>query len=270
MITSLQNPRVKDAIALRDSRQRRKRSLFLIDGLREISRALMVGISFESLFLCSKILGKKHDVYREILAKLSASGVEQIEVSTAVFERLAFGDRAEGLVAVARTPQMQLDDLHLPACPLVAVLEGVEKPGNVGAVLRSADGAGVSALIVADGGTDLYNPNTIRASLGTIFSVPTCAADSATARDWLAKQKLKIFTACVDAKLDYTDVDFIGPAAFVLGSEATGLSTAWGEAATAIRLPMRGIADSLNVSAAAAVLFYEALRQRTRRKSNNG
>ncbi len=266
MITSLQNPRVKDAISLRDRRQRRRRGLFLIDGLREISRAAAAGISLEAVFVCHKLLGDKEHESIAILGHAAAKRVEQIEVSAAVFERLAFGDRAEGIVAVARMPRRALDDLKLPACPLVAVIEGVEKPGNVGAVLRSADGAGVSALIVADGATDLYNPNTIRASLGTIFSVPTCTSDSTATRDWLTNKRLTIFAARVDAKLDYTDVDFSGPAAIVLGSEATGLSTIWNEAAAPIRLPMRGIADSLNVSAAAAVLFYETLRQRTARR----
>jgi TrmH family RNA methyltransferase len=167
---------------------------------------------------------------------------------------------------VARPPQTTLDDLRLPACPLVAVLEGVEKPGNVGAVLRSADAAGVSALIVADGGTDLYNPNTIRASLGTIFSMPVRAAPAPNVRDWLSSRQIPIFAARVDATTSYTDVDFTGPAAIVLGSEAAGLSQVWTAGVTPIRLPMHGAADSLNVSATAAVLFYEVLRQREIRK----
>ncbi len=158
-----------------------------------------------------------------LLRRLATMPVRQTEVSSAVFERLAFGQRTEGIVAVARPPRTTLDDLRLSACPLVAVLEGVEKPGNIGAVLRSADAAGVSALIVADGGTDLYNPNTIRASLGTIFSVPVCAASAPAVRDWLASRRIPIFAARVDAATDYTTVDFTGPAAIVLGSEAAGL-----------------------------------------------
>jgi TrmH family RNA methyltransferase len=151
--------------------------------------------------------------------------------------------------------------------PLVAVLEGVEKPGNVGAVLRSADGAGVSALIVADAQTDLYNPNAIRASLGTIFSVPVAAAAAADTLTWLRHRGLAIFAARVDGAVPHTEADFRGPAAIVLGSEAKGLSATWtGPDVTAVRLPMAGVADSLNVSAAAAVLFYEALRQRTHRR----
>jgi TrmH family RNA methyltransferase len=151
----------------------------------------------------------------------------------------------------------------LPDCPLVGVLEGAEKPGNVGAVLRSADGAGLSALIVADGGTDLFNPNAIRASLGTIFTVPVATATTAETIDWLTGHGLAVYAARVDGSVPYTVADFRRPAAIVLGSEAEGLTAAWaGDWLTAVRLPMQGAADSLNVSATAAVLFYEALRQR--------
>jgi TrmH family RNA methyltransferase len=146
----------------------------------------------------------------------------------------------------------------------VAVLEKIEKPGNIGAVVRSADAAGVSAVIVADAAGDLYNPNAIRASLGTIFTLPVCAASSAETIAWLRKQKFKIFAARVDGAMDYAACDFAGPCAFILGNEAEGLSGDWhSDDITSIRLPMRGAADSLNVSATAAVLFYEALRQRS-------
>jgi TrmH family RNA methyltransferase len=266
MITSLQNARVKDAIALRDGRQRRRQGLFLIDGGREISRAIDAGIELDEVFVCLALCGGDDAECGRLLGRLATMPVRQTEVSSAVFERLAFGQRTEGIVAVARPPQTMLDDLRLPACPLVAVLEGVEKPGNIGAVLRSADAAGVSALIVADGGTDLYNPNTIRASLGTIFSVPVRTAAAAAVRDWLSSRRIPIFAARVDAATDYTDVDLTGPAAIVLGSEASGLSSVWTTDATPIRLPMQGAADSLNVSATAAVLFYEVVRQRGLRK----
>jgi TrmH family RNA methyltransferase len=197
-----------------------------------------------------------------------------------VFAKLAFGARAEGVVGVARTPDTSLATLtrHLDEGPgvLIAVLEGVEKPGNLGAVLRSADAAGVSALIVADGGTDLYNPAAIRASLGTIFTVPVCAVSSQDAIAWLHARNLAIYAARLDAALTYTEADFTRPCAIVLGSEASGLTERWGapeptksphatstaSTITPIRIPMRGVADSLNVSAAAAVLFYEAMRQR--------
>jgi RNA methyltransferase, TrmH family len=262
MITSLQNARVKEAIGLRDGRRRRRQGLFLIDGDREISRAIDAGIELEEVFVCLALCGGDDAECGRLLHRLATMPVRQIEVSSAVFERLAFGQRTEGIVAVARRPRTALDDLRLPVRPLVAVLEGVEKPGNIGAVLRSADAAGVSALIVADGATDLYNPNTIRASLGTIFTVPVRAAPAAAVRDWLSSRRIPIFAARVDATTAYTDVDFTGPAAIVLGSEAAGLSSTWIADATPIQLPMHGVADSLNVSATAAVLFYEAIRQR--------
>src|SRR5262249_24554052 len=151
--------------------------------------------------------------------------------------------------------------LKLPERPLVCVLEACEKPGNLGAVLRSADGAGLSAVIVADSRTDLFNPNTIRASLGTIFTVPVAAASAADVLAWLRERRMTIVAARVDAARDYTGVDFSGPTAIVLGSEADGLTEAWrAPDITPVRLPMHGVADSLNVSATAAILFYEALR----------
>jgi len=198
-----------------------------------------------------------------VLARLATLPTPQARVTPAVFEKLAFGDRAEGVLAVARTPHRTLADLELPDRPLIAVLEGVEKPGNIGAILRSADAAGVSAVIIAGSDADLYNPNTVRASLGTIFTVPVCAADPATIRNWLNARRISIFAARVDAKESYTAADFRGPTAIVLGSEADGLSATWtAPKISPIRLPMRGAADSLNVSATAAVLFYEAVRQR--------
>jgi TrmH family RNA methyltransferase len=186
-----------------------------------------------------------------------------LPVTVEVFAKLAYGERAEGVVGVAATPDASLARLVLPDFPLVAVLEGTEKPGNVGAVLRSADGAGVAAVVVAGGRTDLYNPNAIRASLGTIFTVPIAAAEAEETLTWLRQRGLAIYATRPDAAHDYTAADLSRPAAVVLGSEAEGLSANWNAAdITPIRVPMRGVADSLNVSATAAVIFYEALRQR--------
>lgn len=167
-------------------------------------------------------------------------------------------------MAVAAIPPHGLGDIVLPNNPLVAVLEGVEKPGNIGAVLRSADAAGVSALVLADPRTDLYNPNAIRASLGTIFSLPAAVASAEDSLAWLRTKGLQIVAARVEGSAIYTEIDYRRPMAIVLGSEADGLSPLWtADDIRAIRLPMLGAADSLNVSATAAVLFYEALRQRT-------
>jgi TrmH family RNA methyltransferase len=213
------------------------------------------------VFVCEPLCGGPEA--RRVLEGLPRSGAEVIEVPETVFAKLAFGQRAEGVLGVAEMPACTLDQLVLPQNPRVAVLEGVEKPGNVGAVLRSADGAGLSAVIVADGRTDLYNPNAIRSSLGTIFTMPVCATTAAPALDWLRRRGLAIRAAIVAGAVPYDEVDYRGPTAIVLGSEARGLSETWrAPDVTAVCLPMRGAADSLNVSAAAAVLFYESLRQR--------
>lgn len=260
-ITSLQNPRVKAALRLRDGRHRSKQGRILIDGARELDRAIQSGVRLLEIFVCRQDC-RSPDAIR-VVESLDRCGAEILEVTGPVLEKIAFGQRCEGLLGVAETPSRRLDQLVLPDCPLVAVLEGVQKPGNVGAVLRSADGAGVSALVVADGGTDLYNPNAIRASLGTIFTMPVAAATAAETIAWIRRLGLVVYAARVDGSVPYTEIDFRPPAAIVLGSEAEGLTAAWsGDWLTAVRLPMLGAADSLNVSATAAVLFYEALRQR--------
>ncbi len=260
-ITSLQNPRIKEMIRLRDGRHRRKQGRILIDGVREIERAMGSGVVPSELVYCSQ---QCDDASAQgVLATAEEQGVELIEVSTQVFEKLAFGARAEGLVAVAPTPRTSLGDLCIDKDALVVVLEGVEKPGNVGAVLRSADASGVGAVIVADGRTDLFNPNAIRASLGTIFTVPVAEASSEETLNWLNEQGISVFAARVDGSVVYTEADFRGGSAIVLGGEADGLTDAWsGEGVQAVRLPMLGVADSLNVSVTAAVILYEAVRQR--------
>jgi len=261
-ITSRQNPRVKGAVRLRDRRHREKQGRILIDGARELSRAISAGVRMLEVFVCEPLC--TGDDARRLLGALNECDAEILPTTEEVFEKLAFGQRSEGVLGIAEMPSASLRDLVLPERPLVAVLERVEKPGNLGAVLRSADAAGVSAVIAADPRTDLYNPNAIRASLGTIFTMPVCAAGSEETRRWLRRRQLAVYAARVDASIPYTDSDYRGPTAVVLGSEAEGLSEAWsGDEVTAVRLPMRGVADSLNVSVAAAVLFYEALRQRS-------
>lgn len=264
VITSVQNQRIKGAAKLRDRRQREKQRRTLIDGDREIERAFQAGFNLLEVFVCDAPCHEAR--HGPLVERLESAGVNVIGCTPEVFSKLAFGERADGLVAVADTPVAVLTDLALPPQSLVAVLVSLEKPGNVGAVLRSADAAGVNAVIVADGGTDLFNPNTIRASLGTIFTVPVCAASGAATIDWLRTGGYRMFAARVDGAIDYTHANFNGPTAIILGSESEGLPKAWHATdITAIRLPMQGIADSLNVSATAAVLFYEALRQRSAR-----
>lgn len=265
-ITSPQNPRVKDALKLRDRKGREQQGRILVEGIREISRALEADVEITEAFVCESLCCE--DPAAELSANLrQRKTISVLSVNEQVMSKLSFGDRAEGVIAIGRPPQRSLDDLahaikKIPL-PLIAVVEGVEKPGNLGAILRTADAAGVNGLIVASGGTDLFNPNTIRASLGAIFSVPACAATSEETIAWLQKQKLRIFATRVDASVNYTAADLSAPSAIVLGSEARGLSPLWeGSCATSISLPMLGSVDSLNLSATAAILFYEALRQR--------
>jgi len=262
-ITSLKNPHVQNAVRLRDRRHREKQGRTLIDGAGELHRGLDAGVQLAEAFVCEPLC--QSDDARAVLDSLLHCGCEVWRVCESVFEKLAFGHRAEGVLGVAVTPDRKLKDLSIPADAVVAVLEGVEKPGNLGAVLRSADAAGIAAVLVADGRTDLFNPNAIRASLGTIFSVPVCATTSAEALVWLGERNFKIFCARVDGAVPYTEADLRGPAARVLGREAAGLTHGWpGPAGQAVRLPMLGAADSLNVSVTAAVLFYEALRQKAK------
>jgi TrmH family RNA methyltransferase len=271
-ITSTANPRVQAWLRLRDRRGRDETGRTLVDGAREIGRALAAGVPIEELVVRSGAIDGAIEGAPEgapdILRRIRIADVPIVEVSDHVAERLAFGDRADGLVAVVRIPDLRLERLALSAEPLVVVLEGLEKPGNLGAVLRSADGAGADAVIAADPRTDLFNPNAIRASLGTIFAVPVAAAPSAAVADWCRAHELRIVAARVDAATTYTETDLTGPLALVLGAETAGLGEVWTAAdVVAVRLPMRGIADSLNVSAAAAILLYEARRQRDDRGS---
>jgi TrmH family RNA methyltransferase len=260
-IASPANPRVRAAAELRERRERDRTGRILIDGARELLRALDAGVTVETIFLCEPLC--RTDACRALHRRIGAVDPRLVHVSERAFGKIAFGDRAEGVVAVAVRPATDLRGLHLPAEPLIAVAEAVEKPGNLGAVLRSADGAGVDAVIAADARTDLFNPNAIRASLGTIFGVPLAAAPTMETLAWLRDRSVRIVVARVNGTALHTETDLRGAVAIVLGSEAAGLTPAWtGLDVTAVRLPMLGIADSLNVSAAAAVLFYEARRQR--------
>lgn len=263
-ITSPRNPRIRSALALRDRKARLLAGRTVVDGARETLRALEAGVAVEAVFLCRELVhGEPGAALLERLARPAAP--EVVEIGPRAHERLAYGGRGDGVVAVVVTPGRGLAELELPPEPLVGVLAGLEKPGNVGAILRSADGAGLDAVIAADSATDLFNPNTIRASVGSVFRVPVAAAGAAEVIEWLHARNLQVVLARVQASLAYDEVDYRRPSAIVLGSEAHGLGDAWqGPNVTAVRLPMRGLADSLNVAAAAAILFYEARRQRDR------
>lgn len=267
-IASTRNPGIRAAAALRDRRARDEAGMTLVDGVRELARALEGGARVVECFVDE--------------ARLSAAGVAAVDraraagaivvaVSGQVLDHLAYGDRSEGVVAKVAIPDLSLDGLALRPDSLVVVLEGVEKPGNLGAVLRSADGSGADAVIVADPRTDLFNPNAVRASLGTIFAIPLAAGSSPEVRDRLLALGVRLVAARVDAAAAYTQAELTGGVAIVLGSEAEGLGAAWDHpAVTAVRLPMLGVADSLNVSTTAAVLLYEARRQRGAPASRRG
>jgi TrmH family RNA methyltransferase len=261
LITSVHNPRIKAAIRLRDRAGRDDQGRIIIDGVRELTRALDSHVGLQELYYDpQRCQGSDRKI---LLAAAQKAGAELIEVMPQIMEKLAFGHRHEGMVAVARPPERRLDDLELSQDALVAVVEGAEKPGNIGAILRTADAAAVNAVIVADGGTDLYNPNAIRASLGAIFTVPLVAATSREAIAWLRKKAYRLYAARVDGAIEYTAANLASGAAIILGSEAHGLTQQWqADDITPIRLPLSGTVDSLNLSATAAVLFYEALRQK--------
>ncbi len=265
-IDSPSNPRLRAALQLRERRERDATGLTLVDGGREALRAMESGAIVETAFVCRPRLGSVEA--RRVAEKLEqgvgpyGASIDLVEVGERAFERLAYGDRADGVVLVVRAPRTELSDLQLPADPLLVVTEDVEKPGNVGAILRSADAVGASAVI-AVGGTDLFNPNVIRASVGTVFSMPVATGSADAVAGWLRELGIRIVASRVDAAEIHVDADLRGPVAIVLGSESAGLSEAWrGPDVEAVRLPMSGVADSLNVSAAAAVLLYEAWRQR--------
>jgi len=266
VIDSASNPRIKAALRLRERRERDATGLTLVDGGREALRAMEAGAVVESAFVCPPRIATNEA--KRVAEKLSQSfgpfgaAIEYAEVGERAFERLAYGDRADGVILVVRSPRAELADLQLPTEPLVVVTEDVEKPGNVGAIIRSADAVGADAVI-AVGGTDLFNPNVIRASVGTVFSMPVAAATANDTAAWLRDRNVRIVASIVDAARLHVEADLRGPLAIVLGSEATGLSEAWRTPdVEAVRLPMAGVADSLNVSTAAAVLLYEAWRQR--------
>lgn len=261
MITSLSNPRIKRACRLRRRRERSRQGRILIDGARETQRAIEAGVHVTEIFICPALC--QDGPAADWLPAARQQGLPLVEVSEPVYRKLAYGQRSDGVVAVARTPHRRLGDWPQEPPALIAVLDTIEKPGNLGAIARSADAAGVTALVAVGSGTDLFNPNAIRSSLGTIFTVPVCAAEPDELIDWLGRHGLTIVAADVAGPLRYDQYDWRQPTALVLGSEARGLSPCWsGRDLVRVHIPMCGVADSLNVSTAAAVLFYEAWRQR--------
>ena len=257
IITSTQNAKVKHVVALQQkSAQRRKEGLFVVEGRRELMHCLEAGYEVAECFVLDRVVAS------DGLAELGSLG-NTIAVTPQVYEKMAYRGSTEGVIAVVRERQCSLEDLQLSASPLIIVLERVEKPGNLGAVLRSVDAAKADAVIVCDPLTDLYNPNLIRSSIGAIFSVPCVACSSEDCITFLKKNGIQILTAQLQDSSLYYDTDMLRGTAIVMGTESTGLTDVWRQAADAhIRIPMLGRLDSLNVSVSAAILLFEAVRQR--------
>ena len=251
-LSSLQNAQVQRVVLLQQkSAERRRQGTFVVEGMREVQHCLSAGLEVETVFYCP-----------DLAAPPTGVGCA-VAVSREVYAKMAYRGSTEGVVATVKGRALRLGDLQLGENPLVVVLESVEKPGNLGAVLRSADAAGVDAVMVCDPLTDLYNPNLIRSSIGAIFTVPCVACTSAECIAYLRQHGISILTAQLQDSHLYYDTDMRRATAIVMGTESTGLTQQWREAADAhIRIPMLGALDSLNVAASAAILMFEAVRQR--------
>lgn len=258
-ITSLQNPRIKNIVKLAKAKERKSQNLFILEGARELSLALTSSYTIDSVYYCDEIFEKSD--YPEVLESISDD--LKYEVSKQVFEKIAYRDGSDGIIALIKPKSHTLADIKLSENPFIIVLEAVEKPGNLGAILRTADAAQVDAVIVCDPLTDVYNPNAIRSGIGCVFSVQTAICTSQEALDWLRLNKIKIYAAELRASDWYKDVDYREASAIIMGTEADGLTKFWlDEADHRIKIPMRGKIDSLNVSVSTAVITFEAMRQR--------
>jgi RNA methyltransferase, TrmH family len=263
IITSLQNPRLKRLVRLRDRRDRDEERAFLVEGYREVRRALEKKVTLEAVYYSPEwFLGENEPA---LLAQASESGAKLFELSKEAFAKVAYRERPDGILAVAPQWRRTLEDLSLPAEPFLLVVEAIEKPGNLGTILRSADAAGCHAVIVCDPVTDLFNPNVVRASTGVLFSVPCVVESSDRVVAFLRSRGIRTVATTPAATDLYTDTDMTGPVAIIMGSEQYGLSDFWlREADKPVRIPMAGQADSLNVAMAALITLFEAVRQRSR------
>ena len=260
-ITSAANPKVKRLVRLRSRRHREAERVFLIEGFRELARATEAGIRIDDLFVCEELyLGTNEPA---LVGRIVASGAGLHRLAPVPFRKAAYRDRPEGLLAVAPQFGTDLARILLPAAALVLVVEAIEKPGNLGTMLRTADAAGVSAVVVTDPGTDPFNPNVVRASLGSLFTVPLAVGTATDVMAWLDEQRLETIVTSPSARLHHWEASYRGQVAVVVGSEQYGLSEAWLDGRyRAVRIPMVGTADSLNASTAAGIVLFEAVRQR--------
>ena len=278
VITSVQNPRVKAVVALQQkSAERRRTGLFVVEGRREVEHCVEMGLEVVEVFVCEDMGGwsgdnvaenrtegmKEAKGVKEAKEVERMRGVKVTEVTRGVYEKMAYRGGTEGVMAVVKSEERRLEELELKENPLIVVVEHVEKPGNLGAILRSADAAGADAVVVCDPLTDLWNPNLIRSSIGAVFTMPCVACGSEECIEFLKAHGIQILTAQLQDSELYYDTDMRRGTAIVMGTEATGLTDMWRKAADAhIRIPMLGRLDSLNVSVSAAILLYEAVRQR--------
>src|SRR6185295_1549853 len=246
-ITSGDNPSIKELVRLRDKRARDQSNTFIIEGFREISRAITGKVDLQELFICPELfLGENEEA---LIAKAKDNGTTVTSCIKRVFEKISYRDRPDGLIAAATMMHLQLSSLIAPPQPLYIIAEGIEKPGNLGTILRTADAAGASGVIVVDRCTDIYNPNVVRASVGTLFTLPVVETTTDEALKWLQQHHIHILAATPHAEKLYTDVDMTAPVAICMGREQIGLSDRWmTQADIQVKIPMKGVADSLNVA----------------------
>lgn len=259
IITSLQNNAIKNIVKLGKNRERQQQGLFVIEGARELSLALRANYTIESVYVCRELF--EITKYPDVLDALPNNIV--FDITHEVFSKIVYRENSDGVVALAKPKKHGLDNLVLSDNPFIIILESVEKPGNLGAILRTADAAAVDAVVVCQPQTDLYNPNVIRSSVGGVFTVQTAVCTSEEAINWLRSKNIASYAAELEAAEYYQDTNFTNASAIVMGTEADGLTPIWlNNADKRIKIPMRGEIDSLNVSVSTAVLTFEAMRQR--------
>jgi len=257
-ITSIQNPYIKSLVQLQEKAKVRKQSgTFLIEGKREIELAIKGNYEIETILFLPELISEKQ------LNSLTTKQLNTIEISKEVYQKLAYRDTTEGILAIAKTKNLSLSDLQLPENPLILVLESIEKPGNIGAMLRTADAANIDAVLLANPKSDLYNPNIVRSSVGCLFTNQIAAGTTEEIIAFLKEKNINFYSATLQNSNEYHKVNYSTPTALVVGTEATGLTQKWREESTQnIIIPMQGEIDSMNVSVAAAILLFEAKRQR--------
>jgi len=263
-ISSVKNPKVKNFRLLQKSRERKKQGLFIVEGKKELERAIAAGYSFDHVFICEEYYEGSIDLksFSDKIAKVE-------KVTSHVYAHIAYRNDSEGIIGWCISGNHEIGGLKLSPNPLVIVLESVEKPGNLGAILRTAEAAGIDAVIVCDPLTDIYNPNVVRSSIGGLFSVQCGIGTSSEVIKWLKNNQIPIYCTSLNASRPYFEVDFTKSSAIIMGTESTGLSNEWlKESDQNIIIPMKGSVDSMNVSVSTGIILFEALRQRGKIKQS--